>query len=58
MESSPFKLQTFIHTVAESGRILEFENQKQAIESIGTHKFVRYYLRSYLHLHGIKSYQV
>ncbi|KAL4113184.1 hypothetical protein QTP88_016854 [Uroleucon formosanum] len=35
LESTPFKLQSFIHTVAESGRIVEFEKQKQAIESIG-----------------------
>jgi len=35
MESTPFKLQTFIRTVAESGRVLEFEKQKLAIESIG-----------------------
>jgi len=35
LESTPFKLQSFIHTVVESGRIVEFEKQKQAIESIG-----------------------
>ncbi|XP_022181594.1 fatty acid synthase-like [Myzus persicae] len=35
LESTPFKLQSFIHTVAESGRVVEFEKQKQAIESIG-----------------------
>lgn len=37
LESTPFKLQSFIHTVAESGRVVEFEKQKQAIESIGKH---------------------
>lgn len=35
LESTPFKLQSFIHTVAESGRVVEFEKQKQAIEYIG-----------------------
>lgn len=35
LESTPFKLQSFIHTVAQSGRIVEFEPQRQAIESIG-----------------------
>lgn len=35
VESTPYKLQSFIHTVAESGRVVEFEKQKQAIEHIG-----------------------
>lgn len=35
IESTPYKLQSFIHTVAENGRIVEFEKQKQAIENIG-----------------------
>uniref|UniRef100_A0A2H8TY64 Fatty acid synthase n=1 Tax=Melanaphis sacchari TaxID=742174 RepID=A0A2H8TY64_9HEMI len=35
LESTSFKLQSFTHIVAKSGRIVEFEKQKQAIESIG-----------------------
>jgi len=46
LESTPFKLQSFIHTVAESGRIVEFEKQKQAIESIG--KFYCYIAKVHL----------
>lgn len=35
VESTTYKLQSFIHTVAENGRVVEFDKQKQAIESIG-----------------------
>lgn len=35
IESTTYKLQSFIHTVAENGRVIEFDKQKQAIESIG-----------------------
>lgn len=35
LESTPLKLQSFIHVIAQSGRVVEFEKQKQAIESIG-----------------------
>lgn len=41
VESTPYKLQSFIHFVTESGRVVEFEKQKQAIERIGKCPFSR-----------------
>lgn len=35
VESTPYKLQSFIRCVAENGRVVEFERQKRAIEHIG-----------------------
>jgi len=35
VESTPYRLQSFLHYVSETGRVVEFEKQKQAIERIG-----------------------